>query len=123
MQCYQHHDRAAVGVCRGCGKGVCAEGCAEDLGFGLSCSNDCSIRLGHVEALNHKAGAAYSAGRRYLWLGPTLAAVLAAMFLYLGWIEYRNAREYWFPAAFGLLLSLTAIVLFVRNRNWSRAIR
>lgn len=123
MQCYKHHDRAAVGVCRGCGKGLCAEGCAEDLGFGLSCGGDCSVRIGHIEALNHKAGAAYTAGRRYLWSVPLLIAIMGGVFLYSAWLEYQNGRDYWFTGAFGLLWFLAAWALFLRNRSWARAIR
>jgi hypothetical protein len=40
MNCFYHQDRQAVGTCKLCGKGVCAE-CAVDLGKGLACRNRC----------------------------------------------------------------------------------
>jgi hypothetical protein len=40
MRCFYHQDREAVGSCKSCGKGVCAE-CAVDLGKGLACRNRC----------------------------------------------------------------------------------
>ena len=36
MICFVHADRAAVGICKSCSKGLCAE-CAVDLGHGLAC--------------------------------------------------------------------------------------
>jgi hypothetical protein len=40
MHCYYHQDREAVGGCKSCGKGLCAE-CAVDLGKGLACRGRC----------------------------------------------------------------------------------
>ena len=40
MRCFYHRDRDAVGECKACGKGVCAE-CAVDLGRGLACRDRC----------------------------------------------------------------------------------
>jgi hypothetical protein len=40
MRCFYHHDQEAIGVCKSCGKGLCAE-CAVDLGKGLACRGHC----------------------------------------------------------------------------------
>jgi hypothetical protein len=40
MRCFYHHDKDAVGSCKSCGKGLCAE-CAADLGKGLACRGRC----------------------------------------------------------------------------------
>ena len=40
MRCFYHQDKEAVGTCKSCGKGVCAE-CAVDLGKGLACRSRC----------------------------------------------------------------------------------
>lgn len=40
MRCFYHQDKDAVGSCKSCGKGVCAE-CAADLGKGLACRGRC----------------------------------------------------------------------------------
>ena len=40
MRCFYHQDKEAVGTCKSCGKGVCAE-CAIDLGKGLACRGRC----------------------------------------------------------------------------------
>lgn len=40
MRCFYHQDKDAVGTCKSCGKGLCAE-CAVDLGKGLACRGRC----------------------------------------------------------------------------------
>ncbi|HEY1190465.1 MAG TPA: hypothetical protein VGE74_22725 [Gemmata sp.] len=45
MQCFAHRGSAAVGLCKSCGKGVCAD-CASDTGVGLACRDDkCGERV------------------------------------------------------------------------------
>ena len=47
MKCFYHATADAVGSCKSCGRGVCAE-CAVDMGKGLACRGRCE---GDVEAL------------------------------------------------------------------------
>jgi hypothetical protein len=45
MECFVHTGRAAVGVCKSCGKALCRE-CADELNEGLACRSDaCRRRL------------------------------------------------------------------------------
>ena len=48
MQCYQHQDRAAIGVCKACQKAVCST-CGQDTGRGLACSEAC---VNEVKVIN-----------------------------------------------------------------------
>lgn len=50
MKCFHHQDRDAVGSCKSCGKGLCAE-CAVDLGKGLACRGRCEDDAKDVIAL------------------------------------------------------------------------
>lgn len=44
MQCFRHQERAAVAVCRHCGKAACPD-CCEDTGQGISCSENCAAEI------------------------------------------------------------------------------
>jgi hypothetical protein len=121
MRCYQHHEREAVGICRGCGKGVCDEGCATDLGYGLSCSDECSRRIGHVDALNRKASAAYSLTRRNTWIAPSFFLVFGAIFIYFGWQDHREPFN--LATMMGGLFIVFALVVLLRGRRWAKAVR
>jgi len=47
MNCFNHPDIPAVGICKVCHKGLC-KGCAFDLGHGIACKN----HREEVEVLN-----------------------------------------------------------------------
>jgi hypothetical protein len=93
MRCYYHRDQEAVGVCKSCGRGLCAE-CAADIGKGLACRSRCeedaraivqvvnrSIRLGaKSEALLH-------ANQRSRLGAALLYLVLGGVFLVGGWMD------------------------------------
>jgi hypothetical protein len=50
MRCFYHRDKEAVGICKSCGKGVCAE-CAVDLDKGLACRSRCEESTRSIIAL------------------------------------------------------------------------
>ena len=54
MRCFYHQDREAVGLCKSCAKGVCAE-CAVDLGNALACRNRCEERAQSVVKIQDHA--------------------------------------------------------------------
>src|SRR6266446_1281356 len=90
MRCFYHHDRDAVGGCKSCGKGVCAE-CAVDLDKGLACRNRCEDEVKLLNALvaaniqlTAKTPALLSrTSRSYLWSGGQ-SIVIGAVFLAWG---------------------------------------
>ena len=57
MRCYLHPAGDAVGVCCGCGRGVCSD-CATDVGTRLSCG-----RAECLTAIDAIAGATAAAGK------------------------------------------------------------
>jgi hypothetical protein len=90
MKCFYHQDRDAVGSCKSCGKGLCAE-CAIDLGKGLACRDRCEEEVEAVIALVAenirmlgKSPALLQTSRRsYLWTGA-YSIVIGAVFLAWG---------------------------------------
>ncbi|HPS01080.1 MAG TPA: hypothetical protein PLA90_06010 [Candidatus Sumerlaeota bacterium] len=53
MNCYNHPDVAAIGICKHCNKGLCTD-CASDLGHGLACRNKHEKEVEGIEVImNH----------------------------------------------------------------------
>lgn len=44
MNCFNHSDRVAVGICKSCGKGLCMD-CAAQRTNGLACKDACEDRV------------------------------------------------------------------------------
>lgn len=58
MNCYFHPERAAIGACKGCSRGLCAE-CAVDTGKALACRGAHEAYVVDVEALIERNVAAF----------------------------------------------------------------
>lgn len=95
MNCYDHQDRFAVGICSFCNKGVCSE-CAVDVGKGLACRNSCEDDVRASKALGKRAMGSYpKTGRAYM-NSAMLYGVLGLVFLAYG---FQRAVEGDSPAS------------------------
>jgi hypothetical protein len=85
MKCFYHNESDAVGVCRHCLKGICAE-CAVDFGDGLACKDHCESKAKATAQLVANTINAQKGLKTGRLLGPSFAMVLGLIFL--GWALY-----------------------------------
>lgn len=91
MNCFTHQAAPAVGICRACGKGVCAA-CAADTGAGLACPGACEDRvllLGRI--VDSNAGMVRAADRQ-VWSSGMLGVVMGVLFLALAVWVHKQAH-------------------------------
>ncbi len=91
MNCFAHQTAPAVGICRACGKGVCAP-CAADTGAGLACPGPCEDRvllLGRI--VDSNAGMVRAANRQ-MWSSGMLGVVMGALFLTIAVWTHKEAH-------------------------------
>lgn len=90
MNCYNHTETVALGICKHCNKGICRD-CLTDLGDGLACTATCVDEVKSLNETIHKnINASKSTGRNY------------------------NAAAL-FYAAMGLVFILTSLIVFARK--------
>ena len=77
MNCFNHPDVPAVGICKACQKGLCKE-CAFDLGHGIACKN----HREEVEVLSQ-----YQSGMRSLFILMLLGVVLFLSGILMGTMD------------------------------------
>ena len=53
MNCYRHHNRSAIAVCKNCGKTACSE-CCDDTGQGIACCPACTEELQQTYRLKER---------------------------------------------------------------------
>ncbi|MFK3646875.1 hypothetical protein ACI2IY_00360 [Lysobacter enzymogenes] len=117
MLCYRHAPEPALGICRSCGRGVCAQ-CARDAaGPALACSEECAQRVQRNEALVSNGEAGYRFARRGNVVLATFPLLLGAVLLYFGLVERNRLNA---MTAMGAILLLFAAVLWLRQRQLSR---
>ena len=120
MQCFVHHEVAAVGICRTCGKGICPA-CAREIDKGIVCSEACAQFVTDNQAIVDRAKRVYSIGVKSkiplgAWFFGTMGVVMlgiAALFL---WTDPHGWPVAAYPGAFGLLLVVFAVFVWRRYR-------
>lgn len=99
MRCFYHDTRDAVGTCKLCGKGLCAE-CAVDLERGLACRGRCESEVADLIALitqnvqmRHSHAAVMGNVRSNTFLQAALMTVFGVVFLGMG-LHYDSLMPY-----------------------------
>jgi hypothetical protein len=118
MYCYYHADRGAVGTCKACCKGLCAE-CAVDLGFGLSCRGPHEQRVAEVEELISRNASVQRVAGRAKFAAPAFYLFMGAIFTGYGLL---SSREMKFIVLLGIgFLIFGAYVLVANLRAFGKA--
>jgi hypothetical protein len=92
MNCFYHHDRPAVGICKNCQRGLCPD-CAAEVRDGLACGGRCEGKVELLSRLVARSRQALSkAAVSYLALGACVC-VLAAFLVLLTPRDSLVARE------------------------------
>ncbi|MCJ9428509.1 hypothetical protein [Kordiimonas marina] len=76
MQCFNHHDHAAVATCKACHKGVCPD-CARENEAGISCDNDACAN-GAEQTATVMRMSAQAIARRSSWRSPSVLGGMLA---------------------------------------------
>lgn len=119
MHCYRHAPTEALGICRSCGRGVCAQ-CVRDLEPSLVCSEQCEQRVRRSDALIANSEATFRQARRGSVVLVIFPPLLGAVLFYFGLSERG-----WFNAltAMGSILVLFGIVIWWRQRRMRRQLQ
>lgn len=122
MNCFEHQDKAAVGICKICGKGVC-QACAKPAGLGIYCSDACASYGANVESANKRTFNIYGIGQAYqpIGTGTVIYGVLGAFFSGFGaWSWYRSGeldQGDHFAIIMGLVMMGIAIYAHFKQRK------
>jgi hypothetical protein len=109
MQCFNHHDQPAIGMCKHCCKGLCPA-CATDLGHGLACRETHEEQVASVHSLVTKVARVQSVTRSNKYLSPALFAVLGSVFVGYGLFQGGGAAT--LTVAMGAVFLLYGFFLF-----------
>ena len=118
MKCFSHPQSEAVGSCKHCFRGVCAQ-CARDSGVGLACSESCESQIKSTHALverNKKLVAFAPKTHTRSALMLTMMAVAFIGFGIVSKIPFMSA----FLIVFGAVMLCGAAFAFVNSRKIAR---
>jgi hypothetical protein len=114
MRCFNHASVEAIGNCKACHKGLCAQ-CVADLGHGLACKG---IHEGDVELLHSilsRSARIYSVTPKSRYLAPAFYAIMGLLFL--GYSFAVPDRAFGLLFWMGAALVTFSVAVFVFNRR------
>lgn len=111
MNCYNHNDKSAVGICRVCCRGVCS-GCSTDLGHSLACRDQHEEEAQAMHALNQRSTKLLKATRKAVYVAPLFYGVCGAAFLVEG---LRQAELFNLATVMGGSLATFGLAMLVTN--------
>ncbi len=121
MQCFNHPDNAAVGICKHCQRGVCRE-CASDLGHGIACKGAHEDAVSLLNDLISANAQIQTVNPKTIWVAPLFYLFMGLLFM--GW-GLSTRRHSMFFATFGggfiVFAALTYLVghkAYVKSRSY-----
>lgn len=120
MRCFRHAQSEAVGTCKQCFKGVCAD-CAIDTGIGLACSPACQEEIKSIKALVDRNKQAFPIAAKAHIRNGVLLLLFSVAFFAFGWGEQGSL--FIFLASFGAIMVVGAVFSFLLARKYGRANR
>ena len=119
MHCFYHRDKDAVGTCKSCGKGLCAE-CAVDLGKGLACRGRCEADVHAIISLVDRNIQLQPTTTRLIQAGNSARVAGSLFFLVTGVVflvfGLTSEREMTFVTILGVCFLAYGLFVFL----WSR---
>ena len=109
MECFNHRQVLAIGMCRHCNRGLCVE-CVCEVSGVLSCRGTCEQEVKDSISLVNKGKSAYSKTAKYymanaIFFGVLTLAMTAAAF---GSDESNSKIGYTFVGALFLFMSISS---------------
>lgn len=117
MNCYAYRERAAIGVCKNCGKGVCGE-CIETAEGVLACKDKCVeeviLQNNDVKQIRQLMIVQKNMSKMAIWI---LASGSLVVFI-IGIIGLiMNDSEGWIGIIAGAIMLLSVVVIWRQFRN------
>lgn len=116
MNCFNHPDQPAVGICKSCGKGLCA-GCAATLPNGLACRSACEERVTLINQIIDNNQRVIFAANAQIRSAGLFILLLGAIFCLVGFLPLliSGDRTMLFMAVLGLCFAAFGIARLMKK--------
>lgn len=93
MICFNHSENEAVGICKSCQRGLCAE-CATDLGHGLACKGRHEEAVNTLEKIINQSAKIYSITPKTRNATPIFYIFMGVVFAGFGLLNGRGLTDF-----------------------------
>jgi hypothetical protein len=115
MNCFNHTESAASGICKSCGRALCKE-CMVDVGGSISCSGECEERVKILnEMIESNSQILTTTSNRGVKSSALFSVIMGIVFLSFGIWKF-SSNDLFLP----MFLSVLGIAFLVRGILTSR---
>lgn len=114
MNCFNHPERAAIGICKACQKGLCTD-CTVDLGHGLACKGKHEEDVNALHAIVDQNRKIHAVTPRTRNAAPILYGFMGAVFAGYGLFKSDGIMS--FPTILGAGFIAFAIYIYIYNKK------
>jgi hypothetical protein len=112
MNCFNHRDVAAVGLCKSCGKALCGD-CLTELPNGLACKGACEPRVNMINRMLDTNSRVMNVARHQVRTGGMLSLLMAGgCATFAIWAHFETGG--FLPYFLGMLAVVTFITGVLR---------
>ena len=108
MNCFNHRDRPAVGLCKSCGKALCGD-CITELPNGVACKDSCEDRVSLINHIIDRNSQVLAAARRQVQRSSFFIMLIGAGLLILSIFALIQSERSFFSSFVGFM----GFVIFV----------
>jgi hypothetical protein len=120
MNCFNHRDSVAIGLCKNCAKGVCAA-CVVEATNGIACSEPCRKEVSRVAALIKSAKVASTMNHKGAgYFMPIFLLALGCAFAVHGLYFSRTGQPNGFGVIMGSLFAVFGVALAGIQYSWRK---
>ena len=122
MNCFNHPDKPAVGLCKSCCKGLCSD-CAAALANGLACRNACENRVQLINQIIDSNETIIATANARMRSSGVFILILGACFCLFGVLPLimSGNTNTLFMAAMGLPFVIYGILQLSKKRLYPTA--
>ena len=114
MNCFNHQDVSAIGLCKSCNKGLCSE-CAIDLEHGLACKDKHEEQVKALDMIISKSTKIYSSASQNTLIAPIFYLFMGLVFAGFGYFSRGGVTG--LPFVLGIGFIVFGVVIFIKNKQ------
>lgn len=111
MHCFNHPDKAAIGICKSCQRGLCND-CAADLGHALACKHKHEQEVETLKFILNRSVKIYTAMPKAGYLSPVFYLVTGLIFIWFGYSGEESLINLPFIMGSGFVIFAIATYLY-----------
>jgi len=119
MNCFNHKDKPAIGLCKSCLKGLCAD-CLAELRDGLACKGSCEDRVNRINRIIDSNSQTMNAARHQLRTSGILCLLMGigcSIFAVWAYFETNGFLSY-FVGLLAMFALLTGVFRLSRKEQF-----